>query len=226
MKTNFLQLFSVPVCVIKLDDNDDVFELFSTLTENIFNSTNIEKFKNYAKDDVVTTENTAWQIKIKTKQTDPDFFWDNEWWSLNSNCYSLLTGILDLCQDYYISDCINAYGNTPDYHGFFIKDFWIVKLKEHENNLIHSHPQSTFSGVYYQTIPECIKNSKDSKGNIFFLNNSLLTNFEFSFGSGQTFSIKPEEGMMLIFPSWLSHYVTSFVGQGERISYSFNIIRQ
>ena len=35
--------------------------------------------------------------------------------------------------------------------------------------------------------------------------------------------VPPEACLMLLFPSWLYHYVNTFHGQGERISIAFNV---
>ena len=36
------------------------------------------------------------------------------------------------------------------------------------------------------------------------------------------YALRPYAGQVLIFPSWLWHYVNPFRGQGERISIAFN----
>jgi len=42
-------------------------------------------------------------------------------------------------------------------------------------------------------------------------------------GGEQIVSIKPEPGMIIIFPSWLSHSVKSWTGEGLRISIAVNL---
>ena len=39
---------------------------------------------------------------------------------------------------------------------------------------------------------------------------------------GQTTAIPAEAGTMIVFPSWLNHWVNPYYGKGERISVSFN----
>jgi hypothetical protein len=36
--------------------------------------------------------------------------------------------------------------------------------------------------------------------------------------------VRPENGMMLIFPGWLNHYVHPYWGERERISVAFNLM--
>lgn len=43
-----------------------------------------------------------------------------------------------------------------------------------------------------------------------------------SLNSGE-FYVEPKEGLLLIFPSWTLHYVTSGQNDTERISIAFNI---
>jgi hypothetical protein len=50
---------------------------------------------------------------------------------------------------------------------------------------------------------------------------------EFMFGENQEFrsdnlKFKPEVGKLLVFPSWLKHFVYPFQSKGERRSMSFN----
>ena len=50
---------------------------------------------------------------------------------------------------------------------------------------------------------------------------------EFMFGENQSFrsdnlKFKPVVGKMLVFPSWLRHFVYPFKSEGERRSMSFN----
>ena len=39
---------------------------------------------------------------------------------------------------------------------------------------------------------------------------------------GRTVPVTPQDGMMVVFPSWLLHWVRSYQGPGERISIAFN----
>jgi hypothetical protein len=39
---------------------------------------------------------------------------------------------------------------------------------------------------------------------------------------GRTIAITPASGLMVVFPSWLYHWVNPYHGAGERISIAFN----
>jgi len=77
-----------------------------------------------------------------------------------------------------------------------------------------------FSGVYYVTAPEdsgCIK-FYDPRGSMIAEDAALGY-----FYQQPTESIKPEAGMLWLFPSWLEHEVTPNNSTETRISISFNI---
>jgi hypothetical protein len=38
------------------------------------------------------------------------------------------------------------------------------------------------------------------------------------------YTVEPEEGLMVLFPSWLTHQVTPTLGNDARVSWSFNIL--
>ena len=92
-------------------------------------------------------------------------------------------------------------------------------------NLLHLHPSSCFSGVYY------IKGNEKS-GAIRFRNPN--TPLEFVIGpqhvqehngfNSASWKIFPEPGKLVIFPSWLLHDVAPNQDTADRISISFNSV--
>ena len=44
-------------------------------------------------------------------------------------------------------------------------------------------------------------------------------------GEPETRLIEPEEGLMLLFPSYMFHRTLPFAGPGERISIAFDVLR-
>jgi uncharacterized protein (TIGR02466 family) len=92
---------------------------------------------------------------------------------------------------------------------------WANVLRKGDYNKIHNHPGALWSGCYYVSVgqpePEPAFNGwiefQDPRpGNI----------------HGGKERIEPAEGMLLLFPGWLNHYVNPFSGSGERISIAFN----
>lgn len=109
-------------------------------------------------------------------------------------------------------------------HGELQAVAWANVSRRGDYNKIHNHPSSAFSGVYYvdvgQPDPEAHEN-----GFIEFLEPRLGADMIELPGNpfGGKHKVQPENGLMLVFPGWLYHYVNPYHGPGERISIAFNI---
>lgn len=104
-----------------------------------------------------------------------------------------------------------------------IQSSWINVNDKYSYNLKHTHPRSLFSGVYYVQVPE------GNSGDIVFYRENYMLNYippyivkDWNNINSSTISIKPKVGMLLIFPSWLEHSVTTNLTNQDRISISFN----
>ena len=110
-----------------------------------------------------------------------------------------------------------------------ITDMWLVRQRENEYNPLHLHTRCTISAVMYIRVPEIksrdipFKNNESSQdGKITFVHKSAgdpVSSFERSH-----ISIQPKVGSLYMFPSTMLHAVWPFIGDGERISVSFNMI--
>ena len=107
-----------------------------------------------------------------------------------------------------------------------ITNMWLVNQIEGEYNPVHLHTRCSISAVMYLKIPEyeerCIPNKRTQDGDITFVYKSAgdpVNSFERSL-----LSLKPEVGRMYMFPSTLLHTVYPFLGNGNRVSVSFNMI--
>lgn len=103
-----------------------------------------------------------------------------------------------------------------------LKNYWFNCNSKNNFNLEHVHPYSFVSAVFYiSTSLDCGKiifKRPDNFEN--FIESSTVTidtidNYRFFF-------IEPTDGMLIIFPSYLPHYVESSHSDKERISMSFN----
>lgn len=105
-----------------------------------------------------------------------------------------------------------------DIHTEFYGGCWANVLRDGGYNKIHNHPGAVWSGCYYVSTGEpdpdpvhgcngCIEFQDPRPGNI----------------HGGKEAVQPEAGLMLMFPSWINHYVNPFKGKGERISIAFNL---
>ena len=90
-----------------------------------------------------------------------------------------------------------------------IRNSWFTLMKKHGYSHIHNHGTNDISGVYY------VQTSSED-GNIFFESSNQW--------HSNRINIKPEVGKLLLFPSWLSHGVTTNTTDYPRISLSFNLV--
>ncbi len=101
---------------------------------------------------------------------------------------------------------------------------WANVSRRGAYNKIHTHPGHSWSGTYYVDLGEPEADDPDS-GLIEFIDPRVGADSVELPGSpfGRKHRVRPEPGMMLLFPAWLPHYVNPFHGAGERISIAFNI---
>ncbi len=102
---------------------------------------------------------------------------------------------------------------------------WANVNRDRNFNRPHVHPNSHWSGVYYVDIGKPDPNISPN-GVIEFVDprNVAAAAEVPGFTFGDPFFFDPEPGMMLLFPSWLYHWVMPFHGTGERISIAFNAL--
>ncbi len=106
---------------------------------------------------------------------------------------------------------------------FKMGNSWININSSNDTNVVHNHPNSVFSIVYYPKFPE-------NSGNIVFLNPNQSSIMFFPFNNIKTYNsvnimqlnVKPSEGLLICFPSWINHYVENGTNTEDRISISSN----
>ena len=100
---------------------------------------------------------------------------------------------------------------------------WVVSQYAGEYNPWHHH-SGDFSAVIYLKLPPNMHKEIEEDFEDHYPANGLI---EFMFGENQIFrsdnlKFKPVVGKMLVFPSWLRHFVYPFKSECERRSMSFN----
>jgi uncharacterized protein (TIGR02466 family) len=103
-------------------------------------------------------------------------------------------------------------------------DGWANVSRHGHYNIVHSHPNCLWSGTYYVSAGEPDPDGKyngrlelidpRAGANTLAPENTLLQG---------RYLITPRPGLMVLFPSWLNHFVHPFFGRGARISIAFNI---
>ena len=84
----------------------------------------------------------------------------------------------------------------------------------------HIHPQAWVSGVYYASVPADIAAGADQAGWIEF--GEPLADYRFT-AKPELRLIRPEEGLMLLFPSYFYHRTLPFSAGGTRVSIAFDV---
>ncbi len=103
-------------------------------------------------------------------------------------------------------------------------DSWANVNRRGDYNIVHTHPNCMYSGVYYVTpgkpdpdVPHGgLLELLDPRQahNYIQVTNTVLDARHF---------FENEPGRMLLWPSWVKHMVHPYVGEGERISIAFNV---
>jgi len=137
------------------------------------------------------------------------------------------------CLNYinYIISKNRAYGwyklagrdGKPTIDNIHLTHSWIVSQYAGEYNPYHHHT-GDFSAVVYLKIPSNMEEELNVEFTDHYPTNGLI---EFMYGENcdmrsDNIKFKPEVGTMLVFPSYLKHFVYPFYSEGERRSMSFN----
>ena len=106
-----------------------------------------------------------------------------------------------------------------------VSDMWININEYKDYNILHSHPNSLFSGVYYVKTPDkCGYISFESPGVDIMEHTYSTVDFkEWNMFNIHTRWQEARENILYVFPSWLKHRVEPNLSNEKRISISFNI---
>jgi uncharacterized protein (TIGR02466 family) len=96
---------------------------------------------------------------------------------------------------------------------------WANVSRAGDYNKVHNHPGAVWSGAFYVALGN---RDKEPAGN------GCIEFVDPRPGNHHAFKVvvDPKPGQLLIFPSWLYHYVNPFRGTGERISIAFNTVAE
>jgi uncharacterized protein (TIGR02466 family) len=117
----------------------------------------------------------------------------------------------------FVMDSVNAVGKDTE-SVYELSNFWVNINEKNNYNVIHSHPQSSISGCIY------LKTNSNS-GRIVFVNPSPSAHYIFNsniHGFWEKYWFLPIVGELIMFPSYLSHYVEPNDSEDVRVSIAFN----
>ena len=115
-------------------------------------------------------------------------------------CSSLLTIAKDIVSPY----------TSADLH---FLEMWAMVNQKYSYNAHHIH-EGVLSGVFYLQVPE-------DSGRLIMCNPAVRSHCHPI--RNKDYLIQPERLALILFPSWLEHYVEPSNSNSERISISFNI---
>ncbi len=101
---------------------------------------------------------------------------------------------------------------------------WANVLRRGGYHQVHDHSTYAYAGVYYIEVGESDPGQIVS-GDIEFIDPRVamgaiqMPGMPFK----QRVQLKPEPGLMVVFPAWLKHYVHPYQGPGIRITIAFNV---
>lgn len=130
----------------------------------------------------------------------------------------------DVCRELLLGEIRSLVTHMASLHGvnatrgqIEVEGWCVVNRKGHYHNP-HVHHSSTWSGVYYVSARGEAWSSKKKDGAIEFFDPRLARPRT----SDSVFSLIPHTGQLILFPSWLRHWVRPHYGKGTRISVPFN----
>jgi len=107
----------------------------------------------------------------------------------------------------------------PDHTSLYITQSWFTFTEKDQHHHIHNHPNSYISGVLYFDVDY-------PKDKIFFKNprirDMMIEKNNYTPFNSEEWSIPIRAGSLLLFPSYIEHFVKNYPGDKPRISLAFN----
>jgi len=118
---------------------------------------------------------------------------------------------------------ISATTGRDNFKGTLSVSAWATVCRTGAYHAPHSHPDSAWSGVYYVDVGTDAP-GRPLSGVLEFLDPRAGVEAVSAPGDpyGEPFRVQPQAGLLVVFPSWLYHWVHPYTGQTPRIAVSFN----
>ena len=100
---------------------------------------------------------------------------------------------------------------------------WGVVLKSGGHQDPHNHPSGYLSGVYYLNVPDEVGQNGAEAGCLEFGLSNVMGRDGAFLAAGQRRVVRPEAGLMALFPSYFWHRTLPFQSQTERICVAFDV---
>jgi len=118
---------------------------------------------------------------------------------------------------------IDETAGANTFKGTLLVSAWATICRSGSYHAPHSHPDSAWSGVYYVDAGDYCPDQPLS-GVLEFLDPRPAVDAVTAPGDpyGEPFRVRPRAGLLVIFPSWLYHWVHPYRGLRPRVAVSFN----
>jgi uncharacterized protein (TIGR02466 family) len=120
-----------------------------------------------------------------------------------------------------VSQMVAATAGPGCFTGTISLSAWATICRAGSYHAPHSHPDSAWSGVYYVDAGTA---ERSLSGVLEFLDPRAGVEAVTAPGDpyGEPVRVRPHAGLIVIFPSWLHHWVHPYAGRAPRIAVSFN----
>jgi uncharacterized protein (TIGR02466 family) len=142
----------------------------------------------------------------------------------NSAGHALLDRpVFELLREAVLIQCRSALANMGVGDLPFALQSWVNMHDRGGFNFLHMHEGCLLSGCFYLQVP-------DGSGNLVFRDPRPGVLNSFAKGSApnayKDIQLQPENGLMVLFPHWLEHFVEVHNGEQPRICIPFNAVRR
>ena len=100
---------------------------------------------------------------------------------------------------------------------------WGVIMHAGGHQIPHIHPAAWLSGVYYPEVPEFVSAQDPEQGGWIEFGRPPEENYP-DVKPMPVEAIRPEEGLLIIFPAWFYHRTIPFPADARRISVAFDLV--
>ena len=104
--------------------------------------------------------------------------------------------------------------------GFRFSASWSCRLKQQGFHTNHVHPKGWISSCYYVSLPDVVKRGTDQQGWIKFGESNLRLGEREHIAR----AVQPEEGPLVLFPSYMFHGTVPFDSEQARTTIAFDVV--
>jgi uncharacterized protein (TIGR02466 family) len=100
-------------------------------------------------------------------------------------------------------------------------DLWCVVMERGGHQIPHIHPEAWLSGVYYPELPDGVRTGSGPEGWLAFgeADHDYPRRVE-----PRIVHVRPEQGLLVLFPSYFYHRTVPFDAEGTRVSVAFDLV--